>query len=164
MILIAIGCNLPGRFATTRDAANAAGNALEHLLGPARRSRWYLTAPVPPSDQPDYINGVLAFPREAEPAALLAALHAIERDWGRVRSVPDAARPLDLDILAIGDLVRAAPDPVLPHPRLHVRRFVLEPLRDVAPGFVHPVLGLGVDAMLAALPTGGIRLAEAEGG
>ncbi len=165
MILIAIGTNLPGRFASTLAAAEAAAREVETLpllAGPARLSSWYETAPVPPSGQPDYINGVIGFPdtessaRPDFPAALLASLQAIEASFGRVRTVANAARVLDLDIVAIGGLVRGTPDPVLPHPRMHERRFVLEPLRDVDPDFWHPVRGLAVGAMLAALPPGGI--------
>ena len=163
MILVAIGTNLPGRFPTPLAAAEAAAievASLPMLPGPHRVSGWFLTEPVPPSGQPDYVNGVIGFPgggAASLPADLLAALQAIEARWGRVRTVRDAARVLDLDILAIGDLIRTSPDPLLPHPRLHERRFVLEPLRDVDPGFVHPVRKLGIEAMLAALPPGGVR-------
>lgn len=161
MILIAIGTNLPGRFASPLEAARAAAGevaALPLLVGPAVLSRWYVTAPVPPSSQPDYINGVIGFPdAPVDPVALLAALQAIEAGFGRVRTVANAARVLDLDILAMGALVRDAPDPVVPHPRLHERRFVLEPLRDVTPDFRHPVLGLGVAAMLDGVPSGGVE-------
>lgn len=161
MILIAVGTNLPGRFASPLAAAEAAAREVAALVaGPARLSPWYVTAPVPPSGQPDYINGVIGFPEAAvDPVALLEALQAVEASFGRVRTVANAARVLDLDIAAIGALVRSGPDPVLPHPRLHERRFVLEPLRDVDPGFRHPVLGLDVAAMLARLPPGGIRRA-----
>ena len=168
MILIAIGTNLPGRFASPLAAAMAGARevaALPLLAGPARLSSWYATAPVPPSGQPDYINGVIGFSETDAsaapgfPGALLAALQAIEVAFGRVRTFPNAARVLDLDIVAVGDLVRAAPDPVLPHPRMHERRFVLEPLREVDPEFRHPGLGLGVEAMLAALAPGGVRRA-----
>ena len=81
--------------------------------------------------------------QEPDPAALLARLQAMEARAGRVRGERNAARTLDLDIIAMGDagqMVRAAPDPVLPHPRAHLRAFVLLPLLDVAPGWVHPVL------------------------
>jgi 2-amino-4-hydroxy-6-hydroxymethyldihydropteridine diphosphokinase len=71
--------------------------------------------------------------------------------------VRNAARTLDLDIVAMDGLVREAPDPQLPHPRAHLRAFVLLPLRDVAPGWVHPVLGRRVEALLAALPPQDIR-------
>ncbi len=104
-------------------------------------SPWYRTAPVPASDQPDYINGVVAAAGSVDPVLLLHALHRIEAEAGRVRGAPNAARVLDLDLLAAGDLVRSGPGLVLPHPRMHERAFVLEPLCDVAPDWRHPVLG-----------------------
>jgi 2-amino-4-hydroxy-6-hydroxymethyldihydropteridine diphosphokinase len=121
------------------------------------RSRWFSSAPVPDSDQPRYINGILRLDGKADPASLLAALQTIEVAAGRVRSIQNAARTLDLDIVAMDDLVRDAPDPMLPHPRAHLRAFVLLPLRDVAPFWVHPVLGRDVGQLLAALPPQDIR-------
>ncbi len=124
-------------------------------------SRWFESAPVPPSGQPPYINGVASLRFDAgdtpDPAALLACLMDIETSCGRRRGAPNAARTLDLDIIGIGDLIRAAPDPVLPHPRAHLRAFVLAPLLDVAPDWVHPVLGRSAAALLAALPPQAIR-------
>jgi len=90
-------------------------------------------------------------PDAPDPAALLAALQAIEARFGRVRPYPNAPRTLDLDLLDLDGLVRAAPDPMLPHPRLHQRAFVLAPLLDVAPGWRHPRLGLKAAELLAAL-------------
>ena len=81
----------------------------------------------------------------------MAVLQTIEADAGRVRGAPNAPRTLDLDIIAMGNLVRAAPDPILPHPRAHLRAFVLAPLADVAPGWVHPLLHRGPKALLANL-------------
>ena len=164
MILIAIGANLPGP-----DGASALENcrravaALDRMPGLMLKglSRWYETEPVPPSGQPPYINGVaLLVPRfgaVTDPAKLLVWLQAIEAAFGRVRAEANAARTLDLDIVAIGGLVRRAPDPILPHPRAHLRGFVLAPLADVAPGWVHPVLGQTAAALLAGLPPQGVR-------
>jgi 2-amino-4-hydroxy-6-hydroxymethyldihydropteridine diphosphokinase len=116
-------------------------------------SRWYLSAPVPPSGQPPYVNAVAALLVDrVDPADLLARLMAIETACGRRRSVANAARTLDLDIIAVGSLVRAAPDPILPHPRAHLRAFVLAPLMDVAPDWVHPVFGKTAAELLAELP------------
>jgi 2-amino-4-hydroxy-6-hydroxymethyldihydropteridine diphosphokinase len=155
MILIAIGGNLPGPggeppLITCRMAVAA----LDRLPGLRLRglSRWFRTAPEPPSEQPDYVNGVAHLEGVAEPAALLSALATIEARAGRRRGAPNAARSLDLDIIAMGALIRTYPDPVLPHPRAHLRGFVLLPLRDVAPNWVHPRLGRTVAALIAELP------------
>ena len=167
MFLIGIGANLPGQdgeppLATARWAAAR----LDALPGLRLRglSRWYLTEPVPPSGQPPYVNAIAALAVEPaaaapDPARLLAWLQAIEQPAGRVRGERNAARTLDLDIIAMGEagaMVRAAPDPVLPHPRAHLRAFVLAPLLDVAPGWVHPVLQRSARDLLRELPEQGI--------
>lgn len=159
-IFVAIGGNLPGPDSAPAIATcRAAAAALDALPGLRLRglSRWYQTAPIPKSAQPDYINGIAHLAGEAEPAALLAALQAIEARAGRTRFAPNEARTLDLDIIAMGTLVRRAPDPVLPHPRAHERQFVLVPLADVAPGWVHPVLARTVELLIALLPDQGVR-------
>jgi len=164
-ILVALGANLPGP--EGQPPATTLHQAVECLrqlpgLAVVNESRWYRTAPVPPSGQPDYINAVVALAAgqgvSADPAALLAALLAIEARFGRQRAAANAARTLDLDLIAMGDLVRTAPDPILPHPRAHLRRFVMAPLADVAPDWVHPVLGETAAALLARLPDQGVTL------
>lgn len=154
-ILLGIGANLPGPDgASPLEMCRRAAIALDRLPGLRLRglSRWFRSAPIPAAAQPDFINGVAHLEGIADPAALLATLHELEATAGRTRSVPNAARVLDLDIIAMGGLVRPAPDPVLPHPRAHLRAFVLLPLLDVAPNWVHPTLGLGARELLAALP------------
>jgi 2-amino-4-hydroxy-6-hydroxymethyldihydropteridine diphosphokinase len=166
MILIAVGANLPAPDgAPPLVACRRAVQALQALPGLrlAAVSPWYRTSPVPPSGQPPYVNGVARLEGAAEPAALLGGLHAIEAGAGRVRAAVNAARTLDLDIIDLNGLVREAPDPVLPHPRAHLRAFVLVPLQDVAPGWVHPRLGLSVQDLLAALPTQEITPLEPAG-
>lgn len=162
MILVAAGANLPGPAGETPlDTCIAAVRALHTLPGlrVAAVSRWYRTAPIPPSGQPDYINGVVRLEGAApDPAVLLAWLQRIEAAHGRRRGAANAARTLDLDIIDIDGQCRDAPDPVLPHPRAHARAFVLAPLADVAPGWIHPRLGQSVAALLAALPDQGVRL------
>lgn len=153
-IFIAVGANLPG--ADGAEPLVGCLRAVEALRGlPGLRvvgvSRWYRTAPVPPSGQPDYVNGVVRLAGEMDPAALLARLQAIERAGGRTRSVANAARTLDLDIIAMDDLLRDAPDPILPHPRAHLRGFVLRPLADVAPDWVHPRLRMALPDLLVGL-------------
>lgn len=154
MILIGLGANLPsaaGAPAATLAAAlaelEAAGVAVE------RRSPWYRTAPLPADDQPWYVNGVAAVATRLGPEELLALLHRIEAGFGRRRRRRNEPRELDLDLLDYQGLVRAAA-PVLPHPRLTERAFVLLPLADVAPGWRHPATGAGTAELIAALSPG----------
>ena len=129
------------------------------------QSHWYDTEPVPKSMQPNFVNGVAVFTaaEPIDPVWLLAMLQRIEAEAGRPpvgparpAGTPDP-RTLDLDIVTLGDIIRSSPDPVLPHPRAHLRRFVLEPLRDVMPHWRHPILGLSIAALLAELPDVGTR-------
>lgn len=150
VILVAVGANLPSAGRTALETCRWAAEQLALLpdLRLCRVSRWFETRPVPESDQPSFINGVALLTGLAEPYRLLQALHGIEAAAGRVRSVPNAARTLDLDLLAMDELVISTPDLVLPHPRLQQRAFVLAPLQDVLPGWRHPVLDLSVEEML----------------
>jgi 2-amino-4-hydroxy-6-hydroxymethyldihydropteridine diphosphokinase len=162
---VAIGGNLPAPWGGPAQAVCVwAAEALAARTGlrAACRSRWFSSAPVPASDQPRYINGVVRLEGDIAPERLLAVLQAMEAEGGRIRGMRDAARTLDLDIVAMTGadgrpLVREAPDPVLPHPRAHLRAFVLLPLRDVASDWVHPVLGVGIGDLIAALPAQDIR-------
>jgi len=151
--LVAVGANLPSAYGPPRATCEA---ALAELAGRGlrivRRSRWYESAPVPLADQPWYVNGVVAVETDLSPEALLALLHDVERQFGRERRELNAARVLDLDLLAYGDLVRRDPPPILPHPRLAERAFVVLPLADVAPDWRHPVTGQSVADMRQALP------------
>lgn len=161
MILIALGANLPSRMAgPPRETCE---KALVLLAGRGvaviRRSRWYRSRPVPPSGQPDFVNGVALVESRLDPEALMALLHDIEDGLGRIRGAPNAAREIDLDLLAWGGVVIGDPEVpeegvVLPHPRLRERAFVLLPLGEVAPGWRHPATGEGLDALIAALPDG----------
>jgi 2-amino-4-hydroxy-6-hydroxymethyldihydropteridine diphosphokinase len=117
----------------------------------AARSAWYRSAPVPPSGQPWFVNAVAAVETDLAAGDLLARMQAIETRFGRVRTVRNAARAVDLDLLDHrGERVETAVL-TLPHPRLHQRRFVLEPLADIAPGWRHPLLGMTARELLARL-------------
>jgi 2-amino-4-hydroxy-6-hydroxymethyldihydropteridine diphosphokinase len=156
VILIALGANLPDQAGRPPlETLRWAAAQLDGLLGLRliALSRWIITAPEPPlPGAPDFLNGIARLAGRADPAALLAALHGIEAVAGRVRPYPNAPRCLDLDLIAMGGLVRQAPDPVLPHPRAHLRRFVMQPLAEVAPGWRHPALGESAEALIARLP------------
>jgi 2-amino-4-hydroxy-6-hydroxymethyldihydropteridine diphosphokinase len=151
-ILIGLGANLPSRFGSPEQSLAAALRGLEEAgVTVSRLSRFWRSRPVPVSDQPWFVNGVARVATDLPPEALLALLHRIEADFGRVRGELNAARPLDLDLLAYGRLIRAEA-PVLPHPRLAERAFVLLPLAEVAPSWRHPVSGCDVAALIRALP------------
>ncbi|MFT8244406.1 2-amino-4-hydroxy-6-hydroxymethyldihydropteridine diphosphokinase [Roseomonas sp. BN140053] len=154
--LIALGANLPGPDgASPLDTCRRAAAALDGLCGlPLRAvSDWWETPADPPDPRsPPYCNGVARLGGTADPEALLRALQALERGAGRARPYLNAPRTLDLDLLAVGDLVRAGPDPILPHPRAHLRPFVLVPLAEVAPDWHHPVTGMSMAELLRGIP------------
>ncbi len=155
MILVAVGSNLPSRAGAPLATCQAAVREMA-ARGIAIRaiSTWYETAPVPASDQPWYVNGVVRVETQLSPHNLLGLLHVIEKDYERERGTPNAARTLDLDLLAYGSHVLGQGPLILPHPRLHERAFVLLPLKDVAPDWAHALTGQTPAEMIGALPQG----------
>ncbi|MDX1710071.1 MAG: 2-amino-4-hydroxy-6-hydroxymethyldihydropteridine diphosphokinase [Rhodovibrionaceae bacterium] len=170
MVLIGLGANLPHpEYGDARSTLEAALAVLEERgIRVAARSRWFRSAPVPPSDQPWFINGVAALETDLGPVDLLAQLHDIENAFGRVRREPNAPRRVDLDLLDYDGRVREGGEgdsrragPTLPHPRMAERAFVLLPLADVAPGWRHPVTGRPLEKLIEDLP--GDQIAEPVG-
>jgi 2-amino-4-hydroxy-6-hydroxymethyldihydropteridine diphosphokinase len=150
---IALGSNLASpwgdREANLREAVRRVGQ-----LGEVRAvSSFHNTAPVGTTEQPKFLNGAMLLENELEPVELMRALLAIERAMGRNRaSVPaKGPRTIDLDLLLMDDLVLDADELTLPHPAMAERRFVLEPLAEIAPAMVDPVTGRTVAEMLARL-------------
>ncbi|KIH75688.1 2-amino-4-hydroxy-6-hydroxymethyldihydropteridinediphosphokinase [Geoalkalibacter ferrihydriticus] len=149
-IFLALGANLGER----EDALRRARDLLQRAEGLTilAWSPLYDTDPVGgPEGQEPYLNAVLAGTTVLSPLALLSLCHEVELACGRRRTQPWGPRTLDVDILCYGDLVLDSPELVLPHPRLHERRFVLEPLCDLAPELVHPLLKKSMRRLLADL-------------
>ncbi len=157
-IYIGLGANLPHpRFGPPRQTLEAALAELgQRGVGIARVSPWYKTAPVPASDQPWYVNATAEVETAWLADRLLATLHVVEDGFGRVRSVPNAPRLIDLDLLDFkGEIAAGGPGKAtLPHPRLAERAFVLRPLADLAPDWRHPISGQSIRQLIAALPAG----------
>jgi len=130
---------------------NASGVALR-----ARSSLWRSPAWPDPQD-PAYVNAVARVETAKAPAELLDCLHAIEAQLGRARAHRNAPRTLDLDIIDFDGLLSdGMPGPVLPHPRASQRAFVLLPLREIAPDWIHPATGQGIDRLVGALAPGDV--------
>ena len=163
-VFIGLGANLSHeRFGSPRQTLEAALAALARRgVRTVRVSPWYRTAPVPASDQPWYVNAVAEVASDLGADALLAELHAVEAAFGRARTVPNAARPIDLDLLDFhGKIAAGGPQrATLPHPRMTDRAFVLLPLADLAPEWRHPVSGLSVRALIEALPADQVALRQ----
>ncbi len=150
-VVLALGANLPaaGSASVEEGLERALARFSDVGLKLVKRSGWWRSAAWPDRRDPVFVNGVAIVETALSPEAVLAALHRLEADAGRVRTAANAPRPLDLDLVAYGRRVQAE-RPALPHPRAHERRFVMGPLAQVAPGWRHPVLGLSA-----------LRLAEA---
>lgn len=154
MILIGFGSNLSLCGLSPHDVITAAIGAVEAFKPVVSVSRLYRSPAWPDPSDPPFVNAVARLGGSADPERLLAALADVERAFGRTRGVRNAPRTLDLDLLDCGGLVRPAEGapPVLPHPAIASRDFVLRPLLEVAPEWRCPLTGETGAAMLARLP------------
>ncbi len=147
---IALGSNLGQREKYIAAALNALETTKEVEVG--KISSLYETDPVGgPPQQQEYINAVAIVNTTLTPARLLKVLQRIEGSLERKRTVKYGPRTIDLDILAFDDEIVSEADLMIPHPMMHERRFVMEPLNEIAPEWVHPILQLTAKEILADL-------------
>ncbi|HSU18258.1 MAG TPA: 2-amino-4-hydroxy-6-hydroxymethyldihydropteridine diphosphokinase [Acidobacteriaceae bacterium] len=152
---IALGSNLPSRFGDPAANLREALRRLVDLGEVTAVSSFRETAPVGYTDQPRFVNAAALLETDLSPLDLLHGLLGIEQAMGRVRAAdtpPKGPRIIDLDLLLYGELILNDPELILPHPALHERRFVLEPLAEIAPEMQHPILHRSINELLQHLP------------
>jgi 2-amino-4-hydroxy-6-hydroxymethyldihydropteridine diphosphokinase len=149
-VYLSLGSNIGDREANLRQAITKLGE-----LGKIENvSSFYETEPVEFTDQPWFLNCAVELATELTPSQLLNGMLAIEQGMGRRRIQPKGPRLIDLDILLFGDTVMSRPSLTIPPPSMHERRFVLEPLAEIAPNATHPVLEKTIIELLKTLPIG----------
>jgi len=150
VVYLSLGSNLGDREANLRDA-------IERLRGvgnPVAISSFYETEPVDVASQPWFMNCAVKLDTEKMPRQLIAAILSLEQEMGRQRKQGKAPRTIDIDVLLFGSSIIKIPSLTIPHPRMHERRFVLEPLAEIAPDTRHPVFKRTIRELRDALPAG----------
>ena len=148
-VYLGLGSNMGDREKNLRDAIGMLGGL--NYTDVAAVSPFYATSPWGYAEQPDFLNCAVLINTALSPYALLEACMDLERRLGRVRAVRWGPRVIDLDILFYDNLVLKDEKLEIPHPLLHEREFVLQPLKDIAPDLVHPILGVTVSRLYEKL-------------
>ena len=159
MKFIGLGSNLPSQlYGPPQNTLEAALNSfVDWGIKVCRVSSWYKSTPVPISEQPSYINAVAQITSSHAPHELIEVLLAIENFFGRVRSKQNEARIIDLDLLTfekkiINGIIKNGIQAFIPHPRMSKRRFVLEPIQELCPNWIHPKSGRSIENLINNLP------------
>ena len=154
-VLIALGSNLEGGFGSSKALLAAALEAFPMIgVQVMKRSSWWRSASWPDPSLPDYLNGVAMVETELPPERVLRALKTLEARFGRAPDQRNAPRTLDLDLIAHGRIVSSSEELIVPHPRAAERLFVMGPLAEIAPDWLHPVSGETALALAAKASVG----------
>jgi len=154
MAFIALGSNLGDSRRTVLEAMDRLQQFSDEPL--LRSSLWQTSPVFCPAGSPDFVNAVVGLvpARNETPESLLTRLLALEKEFGRKpKKMPNEPRPLDLDLIVFGNTLRESPELILPHPRAHLRKFVLLPLNEIAPGLVLPLQAESVSQLAERLAT-----------
>ena len=149
-VYLSLGSNVGDR----EDHLRGAITRLESIARVISVSSFYETEPMEVTNQPWFLNCAVKVETTKMPKQLMAAILEMEREMGRLRTIKKGPRTVDIDILLFGDAVVDSQEVTIPHPAMHERRFVLEPLAEIAPEARHPVFKKTVSEMLDALPGG----------
>jgi 2-amino-4-hydroxy-6-hydroxymethyldihydropteridine diphosphokinase len=153
--VVALGGNVAGDYGSSEALLEAAlARFAEAGLPILRRSSWWRSAAWPDPNNHEYRNGVVLVEARLSPQALIRTLFMLENEFGRTRSVRNAPRTLDLDLIAHGRIISDDPALTLPHPRAHERLFVMGPLAEIAPDWRHPVLGKSASELALSASVG----------
>jgi 2-amino-4-hydroxy-6-hydroxymethyldihydropteridine diphosphokinase len=150
LVYLSLGSNVGDREAQLRDAQARLGAAGRVVAA----SSFYETEPVEFTEQPWFLNFALALETSNTPQQLMTAILRIEEEMGRRRVQKKGPRPIDIDILLFDDIIMDSTNLTIPHPALHQRRFVLEPMAEIAPEVLHPGLKKTIRELRDALPPG----------
>ena len=141
MILVAIGSNLKSEsYGMPLENCLNVINFLNKLFYVTKISHFYESEPIPKSEQPWYVNGVVEIKTTLRPRDIIEKLFLIENEFGRVRKKKNEARIIDLDLLCYKKKIINKKNLIIPHPRLHLRKFVVKPICDISPEWIHPIL------------------------
>ena len=159
-IIIGIGGNLKSEEGThpIKVAMKAISYFKDYSINVTNQSSWYETEPIPKSDQPNFFNCIVLADTNLNELDVLKSLHEIEHKLGRKRRIVNEARVIDLDLIDYSNKILMNKEIIIPHPRAHQRRFVMEPLAELDKNWVHPILKINISKILKNLHNQNIKI------
>ena len=159
-LIIAVGGNITNKQGVhpTKVCDDAINLLKDHKIYIEKQSKWYISEPIPVSSQPKYFNKVIMAKSFLNELEILKILHLIEKKFGRIRKKVNEPRIIDLDLIDCFGLILNNNNIILPHPRAHLRRFVMEPLLEINPNWYHPIYKIKVSEILKNLVSQNIQV------